>query len=194
MSNLNENLEKIKDVAKETTQKVQENDTVNKIKESASDMAQKIKENETVANVTDKINQNEYVKKINNSKYAKLIKFGAIALAVILVFSIFGGLFGDKNAKKAEEKVISEYTEMLEDYGAKNVKVKTKLIAKNKEANMYCFDTTASCKYEGNKRKQSSFIVAYSDGEETYLVVQYEYEKENKSIKKELAFSALSKG
>lgn len=174
MSNLNENLEKIKTAAK--------------------DAAQKVQENETVANVADKINQNEYVQKIKGSKHAKLIKIGAVALAVILVISLFSGIFGNKNVKKAEKQIISEYTEMLEDEGAKNVKVKTKLIAKNKEADLYCFDTKASCKYEGEKRKQNSYIVVYSDGEESYLVVQYEYEKENKSIKKEMAFSALSRG
>lgn len=178
MANLNENLEKIKNAAKDTT----------------AEMAQKIKENETVANVADKINQNEHVQKIKNSKYSKLVKLGAIVLAVVLVVSLFSAVFGNKNAQKAEKQVVSEYTELLEENGAKNVKIKTKLIAKNKDADLYCFDTTASCKYEGEKRKQSSFVVAYSDGKETYLVVQYEYEKENKSIKKEMAFAALSRG
>lgn len=174
MANLNENLEKIKNVAK--------------------DVAQKAQENETIANVAEKINQNEHVQKIKNSKNAKLIKIGAIALAVILVISLFSGGFGNKNVKKAEKQIVSEYTEILEDEGAGNIKIKTKLIAKNKAADLYCFDTTASCKYEGEKRKQSSFIVVYSDGKESYLVAQYEYQKENKSIKRELAFSALSRG
>ncbi len=174
MANLNENLEKIKTAAKDAVEKVQSN--------------------ETVANVTEKINQNEHVQKIKGSKHASLIKIGAIALAVILVISLFSGGFGNKKVKKAEKQIVSEYTEMLKDEGAKNVKVKTRLIAKNKEADLYCFDTTASCKYEGEKRKQSSFIIVYSDGKETNLVTQYEYEKESKSIKREMAFSALSRG
>jgi hypothetical protein len=174
MDDFNENLEKIKTVAK--------------------DAAQKIKDNETVKNVTETIAQNEHVQKINNGKYTKLIKIGAGVLAVVLVFSIFSAIVGDKKAKRAEEQIIEEYTEMLEDMGAKKVDIDADLIAKNKDANLYCFDTNASCKYEGKNREQDSFVIVYSDGDTEYLVVQYEYNKENKSIKKELALAALVRG
>lgn len=157
----------------------------NNLKQSAEELAQKIKNNETVNKVTTKI---------NGSKYSALIKIGVLALAVFLVISLFSTLFADKYAKLAEEAILDEYTEMLEDYGAENVKIKTKLIATNKDAGLYCFDTTASCKYEGEKREQNSFILVYSTEDDTFLMQQYEYDKENKGIKKEVALSALSRG
>lgn len=140
------------------------------------------------------MNVTESVEKINGSSYGKWIKIAIAVVAVILVFSLLSSLFGNKNVKKAEKQLVNEYTEMLEDEGAEKVKIKTKLIAKNKDADLYCFDTTATCKYEGEKKKQGSFVIVYSDGEEAFLVMRYEYDKQNKSIKRELAYSALSKG
>ena len=142
----------------------------------------------------DNLNQNETLSETTTNKngndYGKLIKIGAAILAVILIFS----LFGNKYARRAEDKIVEEFTEMLEDYGAKNIKVKTNVIGKNKDAGMYCVDTTAKCKYEGETKSQSSYILVYSDKEGTVLVRQFEYTKENKRDIRDIALASLAKG
>lgn len=61
-------------------------------------MTEKIKQNEKVANAVNKINQNEYVKKVNKYKYSKFIKIGATIIAVILIF--LAGYLVTKTLKK----------------------------------------------------------------------------------------------
>ena len=67
MSNLNENLDKAKSFVEDTAKKAKESEAYNKVKDTANEVTQKIKDNETVAGAIDKINQNEYVKKVNKS-------------------------------------------------------------------------------------------------------------------------------
>lgn len=194
MSNLNENLDKVKATAENVTQKVKDSEAVDKIKNTASEVTQKLKENEKVAEAIDKINENEYVSKIKKSKYSKYIKIGSIILAVILVFNIVGAVFGDKKASKAGKAIVSEYTTEYKDDSYTNVKVKTKAIGKNKSAHLYCFDVTITAKYYNDKVKDTYFVIAYSDGSEAYAVREIEYNESNKSEKKDYAISVLSRG
>ena len=181
MANLNENLEKVKSVVEDTAKKAQESETFSKVKSTASDVTQKIKENETVANAVDKINQNEYVAKVNKSQYAKFIKLGAVIIAIVLIFNLFGWIFGDNNAKKAQKYLVTEITTMLENDSATNCKVKAKAIGKNEDASLYAFDTIVSCKYSGEKIEYTSFYIIYYDGEDAFVTSESEYQKENKS-------------
>lgn len=130
MANLNDNIDKAKNIIADTTKKAKDNETYEKVKNTANEMTEKIKQNEKVANAVNKINQNEYVKKVNKYKYSKFIKIGAAIIAVILIFNFFGWIFGDKNAKKAEKLLVSDITIMLEDEGATNCNVKAKAIGK----------------------------------------------------------------
>lgn len=215
MSKFDENLEKAKSAVKNTAQKVQnsdiadkaktsvknasqkiqENEAVNKMKEATGNAVQKAKENEKIAGAVDKINQNEYIAKANKSKYSKFIKIGAVVVALILLFNLFSFIFGDRNAKKAEEYLKTDIITAFEDSEAKNLKVETKVIGKNEENHLYAIDTIVSGKNaNGENHTTMQIAIVYSDGNESYGVNCYDYDKENKNDVKEVALSALVRG
>lgn len=214
MSKFDENLKKAKSAVKNTAQKVQssdiadkaktsvknasqkikENEAVNKMKEATGNAVQKAKENEKIAGAVDKINQNEYVAKANKSKYSKFIKIGAVVVALIILFNLFSFIFGDRNAKKAQDAMETEIVTMLDKGGATSHNIKSKVIGKNKDASLYAFDTTVKCEVSGNKHESTSFIIVYSDGKDSYSVKEYKYDSENKNNVKEVALSALVRG
>ena len=148
-----------------------------------------------VDGILQKVNENENVKKLKAHKHYKWIKLGAVVLAVILVFVIIGGLFGDKNARKAEKYIKNDIVEAFEDADYKSVKVKTKVIGKNKDSDLYAVDTVIKAKdSDGEKEEVMMIFIIYSDGNEVYDVNSYAYEKGNKSDIKEVALAALAKG
>lgn len=86
---------------------------------------------------------------------------------------------------------------MLEDEGATNCNVKAKAIGKNKDASLYAFDTTVSCKYAGKDFDYSAFFILYYDSddvENSYIFKEYEYQDENKRDMRDIALASLSKG
>ena len=191
--------EKVKETAKGVSEKAQESEAFGKVKEAASDAAQKIKENETVANVTEKINQNEYVQKINKHKNGKWIKLGAAFLAIILVISLLGAIFSDKNAKLAEEAVEKELdtydlvaNAMFDSTDVSVLYIKTKTIKKNKKSKdkfYYCVDTEITAEKNGKKVKGNCYyIVCVSKGEAVPLE-EFIYTAKNKSKQKKAAFA-----
>lgn len=133
---------------------------------------------------------NEAVETTKKQDNGKWIKLGAIVLALILIFNLFGG---DKFAKKAEKVLVNDYKQEMEEYDAKSIKVKAKLVGKNKEAMVYCFDLKASCKLNGEKIEHYTFVFMYSDGESCYALDEIEYNKERKKDSKEVAMLRLSR-
>ena len=194
MSNLNENLDKAKSFVEDTAKKAKESEAYNKFKDTANEVTQKIKDNETVAGAIDKINQNEYVKKVNKSKYSKLIKIGAVAIALVVIYNVFFFLFADKKAQKAQEYMTSEIVAILKDGGATNESVKAKAIGKNEDADMYAFDTTIKYKANGKDYETTSYFLVYSGDEGSYLVNRYDYEDENKQDMKDIVLAKLARG
>ena len=197
MSNLNDNLDKAKTFVEDTAKKARASETYNKVKDTANEVTQKIKDTETVAGAIDKINQNEYVKKVNKSKYSKLIKICAVAIALVVIYNLFFFIFGDKKAKKAQDFLISQIELQAVNENIDECNVEAKIIGKNEDASMYAFDTIVNAKYMNQKAKTSSYIVIYYDEENefnSYTVGEYEYEKENKRDMKDIALAKLAKG
>lgn len=197
MSNLNENLDKAKSFVEDTAKKAKESEAYNKVKDTANEVTQKIKDNEKVAGAIDKINQNEYVKKVNKSKYSLLIKIGAVAIALVVIYNVFFFIFGDKKAKKAQDFLISQIELLSENENMDECKVEAKIIGKNEDASMYAFDTTVNAKYMNREAKTYSYIVIYYDEENefnSYTVGEYQYENENKQDMKDIALAKLAKG
>lgn len=148
--------------------------------------------NETLE--TAKAAATEVAAKVKQSKYAGWIKIGAVVLAAILVISLIGSLFSDKNAKAAEKRLVTSIEELLEEADFTGIKVKAKLVAKNKDAYLYCFDTTVTCKYDGEKETKTSFYIMYADGEDIFLLNEFDYEKENKKDAREIAIAFVEEG
>lgn len=197
MSNLNENLDKAKSFVEDTAKKAKESEAYNKVKDTANEVTQKIKDNEKVAGAIDKINQNEYVKKVNKSKYSLLIKIGAVAIALVVVYNLFFFIFGDKKAKKAQDFLISQIELLSENENMDECKVEAKIIGKNEDASMYAFDTIVNAKYMNRESKTYSYIVIYYDEENefnSYMVGEYQYENENKQDMKDIALAKLARG
>ncbi len=192
----NSNKDKVKSAINEVSQKAKDSEVVNKVKSTASDMTQKIKENETIAEAVDKINQNEYVAKVNKSKYSKFIKIGAVVVALIVLFNLFSFIFGDKNAKKAQESLVSELTTALQSENLTNIKIDAKAIGKNEDADLYAFDTTVKCKYNSQNMDYTAFYIVYYDEEtkDSYIYNEREYDKETKNDMKEITYSLLTRG
>lgn len=68
---------------------------------------------------------------------------------------------------------------------------------KNKDASLYAFDTTVSCKYAGKDFDYSAFFILYYDSddvENSYIFKEYEYQDENKRDMRDIALASLSKG
>ena len=177
MAELKETLENAKATIKDTTQKILDSETTNKVKSAVEETTQKIGENENVAKVMDKVNK---------SKYATFIKVGAVVLAVILVFNIFGG---GKGAKA--EKFLKQYV-AEEDLGLGAKITSSKVVAKNKDANLYLID--AKTKYTKTGEKFKTYYVVLLDGENSDVVFEADYDSETKSITKERALSYLVRG
>lgn len=197
MANLNDNIDKAKGIITDTAKKAKESETYAKVKSTANEVTEKIKDNPNVANAVEKINQNEYVQKVNKSKYSKFIKIGAVIVAIILIVNVFGWIFGDKKAKKAQDFIVSEITTMLKNEDATNCKVNATAIGKNSDASLYAFDTTVSCKYAGEDFDYSAFYILYYDSddvENSYIFKEYEYQDENKRDMRDIALASLSKG
>ena len=87
-----------------------------------------------------------------------------------------------------------ESNEMLSSAGATKIKIDTKTIAKNKDSHLYLIDLKQSCKYNGRTQSNTSFVIVYSASDGTQLLQKIEYTKENKSDKKEVAISRVSRG
>lgn len=108
MSAFNENLEKIKNTAKDTVDKVQNSEIVEKTKKSASDVVDKINQNELVDNAKSTIKS-----QIAKNKYAKI---GVIVLAILLVFGVIKGIskitLDTSGAKEALEYYINHTNSM----------------------------------------------------------------------------------
>lgn len=137
---------------------------------------------------------NEALNKIKQSKYSKFIKIGAIVVALIILFNLFSFIFGDRNAKKAQDAMETEIVTMLDEGGATSHNIKSKAIGKNKDASLYAFDTTVKYEVSGSKYESKSFIIVYSDGKDSYSVKEYKYDNDNKKDVKEVALSALIRG
>lgn len=181
MADLNENLEKVKSTVENVAQKVKDSEAAEKVREAA-------------AGVSEKLGENEHVEKIKKSKYGKYIKIAAIVVVIVLAFNLIGSIFGDGKTKKAQKYIVSEYTTEYKEDSYKNVKVKAKAVGKNKSSHLYCFDVTVTGKYYNDKVKDTSFVIVYSDGTETYIARDYEYSSSNKKDVKEIALAALSRG
>ena len=189
-----ETVDKIKQSAGNIADKINSNETVSNAKDKVKELSDKVQENEKVAAAVEKINSNEYVQKAKNSKHSKLIKYGAILVAIILVFSLGKAIFKDKYAAKAEQAVISAMKDGLSSIGATDIKVSAKAIAKNAEEHLYLVDLSVSAKSQGSKQSVTSFEIVYSDSDTALIMQEIEYTKENKSAKKEVALSVLSRG
>lgn len=194
MADFNENLDKAKSFVENTAKKAQESEIYNKVSEAANSATQKIKENERVAGAVDKINQNEVVKKVNKSKYAKFIKIGIAVVAVVLVVNLFFFIFSDKRAKQAQKTLESEIVTMLEEGGASKHSISSKAIGKNADACLYAFDTTV--KYTANNQDYTStaYYIVYCDDKESFTVGEFEYENENKNEMKDITLGQLARG
>ncbi len=196
MENSNKNIDKVKSVVEEVSQKSKDSEVVNKVKNTAIDMTQKIKENETIAGAVDKINQNEYVAKVNKSKYAKLIKIGAVVIGLIIVFNVFSFIFSDKDAKKAQDNLVSELTTALQSENCTNIKIDSKAIGKNEDAALYAFDTTVKYKYDSQNQEYSAFYIVYYDKEtnDSFITREFEYDNKTKKDMKDIALGVLARG
>lgn len=194
MSNLNKNLDKAKSFVEDTAKKAKESEAYNKVKDTANEVTQKIKDNETVAGAIDKINQNEYVKKVNKSKYSKLIKIGAVAIALVVIYNVFFFLFADKKAQKAQEFLVTEITDIFKEDPSSECNVKASAIGKNEDSALYAFDTTINCKFDGKSEEYTAFYIVCYDDECAYLLEEYQYTKENKKDMKDITLATLSRG
>lgn len=163
------------------------NENMDKEKSAAGEMSQTLTENE-------RINHNEYADRTDKRKFPTLIKIAAAVVAVVVVFNLFGLIFGDKNVKKAEDYLTGEIMTMLEQVGAADASVKAKAIGKNKDASLYAFDTTIKGKVDGEKYESTSFIIVRYDKDYQSIVYEFVYDDSDKREQKDLTFAMLAKG
>lgn len=162
-------------------------ENMDKEKSAAGEMSQTLTENE-------RINQNEYANRTDKSKFPTLIKIAAAVVAVVVVFNLFGLIFGDKNVKKAEDYLTGEIMTMLEQVGATDASVKAKAIGKNKDASLYAFDTTIKGKVDGEKYESTSFIIVRYDKDYQSILYEFVYDDSDKRDQKDMTFAMLAKG
>lgn len=162
-------------------------ENIDKEKSASGEMSQMLMENE-------KINQNEYANRTDKSKFSILIKIGAAVVAVVVIFNLFGLIFGDKNVKKAEDYLTGEIMTMLEQVGATDASVKAKAIGKNKDASLYAFDTTIKGKVDGEKYESTSFIIVHYDKDYQSIVYEFVYDDSDKREQKDVTLAMLAKG
>ena len=111
-----------------------------------------------------------------------------------MAFNLCKSISADKYAKKAQDEIKASITSMLKDEDVENIKVKAKAIGKNKDAGLYCFDVTATGKYQSEKFEYTSFVIVLSDSDMVSTYREFEYDKETKDIEREMALAALSRG
>lgn len=138
MSKLNEGLNKAKDLAKDTADKVNKNEKFSEIKNQ-------INNNQLVDSA--KTATTDAVKKVEKSKYSKFIKIGMVALAIIVVISVFSALFGNSREKQAvksyKEYVFSQsyaFTGELFEDASRDFDVSVKCVDSDKKKNLYILD------------------------------------------------------
>lgn len=163
------------------------NENMDKEKSAAGEMSQTLTENE-------RINQNEYANRTDKRKFPTLIKIAAAVVTVVVVFNLFGLIFGDKNVKKAEDYLTGEIMTMLEQVGATDASVKAKAIGKNKDASLYAFDTTIKGKVDGEKYESTSFIIVRYDKDYQSILYEFVYDDSDKRDQKDMTFAMLAKG
>lgn len=175
--------DKAKTSVKNASQKIKENEAVNKMKEATGNAVQKAKENEKIAGTVDKINQNEYVDKAKNivndanekakkSKNYKLIKIGAIVLAVVIIAGICTMCFGG-GAKKDAKKYYKKYI-VNRDYHTKtgyivedvNQDYKVSVNCIYSKDDYYAIDTIAEWHSTtlGDQKDEFVAVIYYKDG------------------------------
>lgn len=159
-------------------------DTVSKISDTVKDGVDKVSNNDAVSNAVDRLNENEYVKKVKSNKNYKYIRLGAIVVAVLLVVGIFNALFGgDKYSKKAVKAVKDEIVTYNSMVGYKDFNIKTKVVGKNKKQHFYIVDGEYTCKDgAGDKVEGSDIYIVYSYKERTNVEESYPY-SDNQSRK-----------
>lgn len=156
MSAFNENLEKIKNTAKDTVEKVQNSEIVEKTKKSASDAVDKINQNELVDNAKSTIKS-----QIAKNKYAKI---GVIVLAILLVFGVIKGIskitLDTSGAKESLEYYINHTNSMSPEGHQYDISIKTldsyraKFESTNKSTQAFIFDV----EYKNDDGKKLKYI------------------------------------
>lgn len=125
------------------------NENINKAKNMMQDSIKKVQENESVSQAVEKLNQNEYVGKAKSmageavktakkNKNYKYIKIGALLLIIVLLFQYCANGERRKAEKFAEWEIVQPYKES--DY--RKIKSTTKYIGKG--SNFYIIDVTVS--------------------------------------------------
>lgn len=148
---------KIKATVKQSAEKITSSESVNKAKATIVDTTEKIKNGETydkakstVNDVADKVANAEIGEKAKelidsakakNIKANKIIKIGAIALIVVVLFSLFSNVFSEerKVEKIYKDNVLSSDYYFSNQKTTRNYKVIVKCVAKEKtkDANYY---------------------------------------------------------
>lgn len=152
-------------------------DTMNKLTDSVKEGVEKVSNNETVSSAMDKVNDNEYVKKIKGNKNYKYIRIGAVAVLAVVVIAVFGALFGgDKYAKKAVKAVEDDIVTYNSLGGYNGFKINSDVVVKNKKQHLYIVDGTYTCKDGGGDKIEGSDIyIVYSDKDKTEVLENYSY-------------------
>lgn len=149
---------------------------------------------ERILETANNVQTNGSPHKSSNGRRSLIIKIGAAAVAVIVIFNVFSFIFGDKKVKKAQDFMTSEILVMLDEEGITDKSVSSKAIGKNKDASLYAFDTTIKVKVNGEKMESKSFIIVRYEKDYSYIAAEYAYDDENKRDKKEVALAFLARG
>lgn len=151
--------------------------TVSNISDKVKDGAEKIANSDTVSNAVDKLNENEYVKKVKSNKNYKYIKLGAVVVAVLLVIGVFNLLFGgDKYSKKAVKAVKNDIVTYGGLAGLSSFKIDTDVVEANKKLHLYIIDSEYTCKNGAGEKVEEAYIyIVYSDKDKSEVLESYPY-------------------
>lgn len=186
MSNLNENLNKVKDTIESTEKKIQEDKNIDKAKE-------KILDSQYVKKVK-KMTNTKTGKELKN-KYLKFVIIGAFAIVILLVFNPFGG-----ESKKAINYVESHMKEQKRSGDSvKSLKFTGKVIAKNTANHVYAVDVKAIIEWDEDEPKpiETTCFYIVGKGEEGFYInniVEYGEGSRDRKSALLLVESAVSKG
>lgn len=155
--------------------------------------------NEATANTSENAVASESTSKVatNSKKSGGMLKKIVVLMIAILIISGFSNLF-DSGSRKAEKFVKELYMEQIKESeefgGADKIKIKTKTVGKNKDANLYAVDTTITIKDGRDKQEVTAFVFVYVEKDGNYYAGGLEYDKSTRKDTLEIVRSKLVRG
>ena len=147
--------------------------------------------NETLKNVSNNIENNEYVQKVKQNKNYKYIKIGAIAVAAIIVLCILIAIFGGNKYENAATDFVEEEIKTVMGYENYTINdIDTDVVDDNN--GLYVIDVNYTFSKDGKEEKDASeYYIIKSDKSGTAKINQYSYDKNDKQSKEEMKELAL---